>query len=215
VHQEARRRGFRILDTTCAFVYDIHDEARKALDEGAHLVFLGHAWHREVQGYTRDLPEGSFHVLSTLEEAESIDWEVYPSVRVFYQTTLNAEDFEDVVRHIERQARAVSRADTICLATRENQEAAMELAQDPDLDLILVVGGKESANTRHLWDICRALKSSRLVHTASDLKPSWFRQVRGVGITAGASTPDVVIDEVEDEVRRLCQDGDAKMRRPE
>ena len=205
VHREARRRGFRILDTTCPFVYEIHDEARMALEEGAHLVFLGDPEHREVVGYTRDLPADRFHVLSALSQARGIDWDRYPEVRIFYQTTVNTEDYEEVARYIEAAAGNAMRADTVCLATRENQEAAVELAKDPHLDLILVVGGRKSANSRHLWELCRSLKPCQLVHAPEDLESEWFQGVRGVGITAGASTPDALIDEVESEVRRLCE----------
>jgi len=129
-HDEARRRGLAILDTTCPFVYDIHDEARLALDRGDHLVFVGDPKHREVIGYTRDLDPARYHVLSSLAEAQAIDWSSYSSVKVLYQTTLNAEDFEEVVRFIESRV-ATRRADTICYATKENQDAARALAAGP------------------------------------------------------------------------------------
>jgi 4-hydroxy-3-methylbut-2-enyl diphosphate reductase len=195
-HQEASRRGLAILDTTCPFVYDIHDEAHLALAGGDHLVFIGDPTHREVIGYTRDLDPASYHVLSSLAEAQAIDWTPYPSVKVLYQTTLNAEDFEEVVRFIESRA-ATRRADTICYATKENQDAARTLANDSQIDLVLVIGGKKSANTHHLWEICARFKPSYLIQGAADLDSAWFEGARGVGITAGASTPDYVIDEVE------------------
>ena len=154
-HETARRQGLKVLDTTCPFVYDIHEEADRALREGAHLLFIGESNHREVIGYTEDRDPESYHVLKTIEEAEKIDWGHYPAVKILYQTTLNSEDFEDVVRYIESQTSGVSRADTICYATKENQDAARELCADPEIDLILIIGGKQSANTRHLWEICR------------------------------------------------------------
>ena len=196
-HERAQRRGLSILDTTCPFVYDIHDEASVALGEGAHLVFVGDPHHREVIGYTRDLDPGRYHVLTTVEEAEQVDWTRYPFVKIFYQTTLNADDFEELARYIETHAPVARRADTICYATKENQEAAHELGRDAEIDLILVIGGKRSANTRHLWEICQRYKPSHLVQGAADLKPEWFEGVGAVGITAGASTPDYVIEEVE------------------
>ena len=196
-HEKARARGLSILDTTCPFVYDIHDEASVALAEGAHLVFVGDPNHREVIGYTRDLDPSSYHVLTTVAEAETVDWSRYASVKIFYQTTLNADDFEELARYIEAHAPAARRADTICYATKENQEAAHELGRDPELALILVVGGKRSANTRHLWEICQRYKPSYLIQGAADLKPEWFEGVAAIGITAGASTPDYVVEEVE------------------
>ncbi len=203
-HRRASERGLAILDTTCPFVYDIHDEAERARAEGAHLVFIGDPRHREVIGYTHDLPAGSFHVVLTVEDARAVDWSCYPRVKVFYQTTLNSEDFEETVRFIEAHAPSVERADTICYATKENQEAARALAEDPEVDLILVVGGKRSANTRHLWEICARFKPSYLIQGAEDLDPAWLFRARVVGLTAGASTPDYVVDEVEQAVVRLA-----------
>jgi 4-hydroxy-3-methylbut-2-enyl diphosphate reductase len=201
-HERAKERGLRILDTTCPFVYDIHDEASVALAEGAHLVFIGDPAHREVIGYTQDLDPARYHILMTVEEANRIDWSRYPSVKIFYQTTLNADDFEELARYIESRSVA-RRADTICYATKENQEAAHELARDPEIGVILVIGGKRSANTRHLWEICARSKPSHLIQGPDDLDPAWFEGVRAVGITAGASTPDYVVDEVEAAVARL------------
>ena len=196
-HRGAQSRGLKILDTTCPFVYDIHEEADRALADGAHLVFIGEPEHREVIGYTRDRDRSTYHVLKTVDEVEDVDWGRYPKVKVLYQTTLNSEDYEDVVKLIESVAPDVSRADTICYATKENQDAAQVLCADPAVDLVLVIGGKQSANTRHLWEICRELKPSHLIQGPEDLRAEWLEGVDTVGVTAGASTPDYVIDEVE------------------
>ncbi|MBZ0114942.1 MAG: 4-hydroxy-3-methylbut-2-enyl diphosphate reductase [Thermoanaerobaculia bacterium] len=200
----ARRRGLRVLDTTCPFVYDVHDDAERARQLGLHLVFIGDPEHREIQGYTRDLEPGTYHVLSALSEAEKVDWSQYPQgVRILYQTTLNAEEYEDVARAIESRAEA-TRTDTICYATKENQDAALRLAEDPEIDAILVIGGRHSANTRHLWETCSRLKPSYLVHGVEDIEGEWLEGVSGLGITAGASTPDYLVEEVEERVRTLA-----------
>lgn len=197
LHDAARARGLEILDTTCRFVYDIHRASQAALAAGSHLVFIGNPAHREVIGYTHDLDRARYHVVHTVADVEAVDWSRYPSITVFYQTTLNAEEYEEVVRAIERANPATRRADTICYATRENQEAARRLAEAADIDLVLVVGGRHSANTRHLFDICARLRPSHLIQGAEDIDPAWLAGVRGVGLTAGASTPDHVMDEVE------------------
>ena len=202
-HDQARNRGLKILDTTCKFVYDIHREARKALDDGFHLVFIGDPKHREVIGYTNDLDPATYHIVSKMTEAESIDWTPYERIKVFYQTTLNAEEFEDVVQTIERRASRVERGDTICYATKENQDAARVLAEDPEVDVILVIGGKKSANTKHLWEICRESKPAYLIQGADDIDPTWLADATVVGVTAGSSTPDYVIDEVEASIAQL------------
>ncbi len=199
-HDRAKATGLKVLDTTCKFVYDIHRESKQALVDGYHLVFIGDPKHREVIGYTRDLDRSTYHIVSTIAAAETIDWSVYEKVKIVYQTTLNAEEFEDVVRAIERRARQADRADTICYATKENQDAARVLAHDPEIDVIVVIGGKKSANTKHLWDICRENKPSYLIQGADDLEPAWFKGAEVVGVTAGSSTPDYVIDEVEQRI---------------
>lgn len=204
-HRRAAERGLRVLDTTCPFVYDIHDEADRAVAAGAHLVFIGEPTHREVRGYTHDRPADSYHVVSSVEEADAVDWSRYPKVKILYQTTLNAEEYEDVARFIEERVEQAERADTICYATKENQDAARELATDPEIDLILVIGGRASANTKHLWEICRELKPTRLVHGADELEAAWFRGVDTLGVTAGASTPDVLIEEVEARAAELSR----------
>ena len=202
-HERARTAGLKILDTTCKFVYDVHHEAKDALAAGYHLVFIGDPKHREVIGYTHDLEPATYHIVSTVEDAAAADWSRYAKIKVFYQTTLNAEEFEHVVQAIERRAARVERADTICYATKQNQDAARQLAHDPDVDLIVVIGGTKSANTKHLWEICRESKRSYLVQGAADLDPEWFRNAKVVGVTAGASTPDYVIDEVEARIVEL------------
>ena len=196
-HDRAKSTGLKVLDTTCKFVYDIHRESKQALENGYHLVFIGDPRHREVIGYTNDLDPSAYHIVSTIEAAESIDWSRYEKLKIFYQTTLNAEEFEDVVRAIDRRSRQLERADTICYATKENQDAARVLALDPEVDVIIIIGGKKSANTKHLWEICRESKPSYLIQGADDLQPAWFNGAEVVGVTAGSSTPDYVIDEVE------------------
>ena len=196
-HDRARSTGLQILDTTCKFVYDIHRESKQALLAGYHLVFIGDPKHREVIGYTNDLDPSNYHIVSTIDEASRIDWSIYDKIKIFYQTTLNAEEFEDVVQTIERRAQGVERGDTICYATKENQDAARALATDPEIEAIVVIGGKKSANTKHLWEICKESKPSFLVQGSDDLDPAWFNGVSVIGLTAGSSTPDYVIDEVE------------------
>jgi 4-hydroxy-3-methylbut-2-enyl diphosphate reductase len=199
----ARRRGLQVLDTTCPFVYDVHDDAQAALGQGLHLAFIGDPRHREIIGYTHDLDPEAYHVVSTVEEAQAVEWSRYPGVRILYQTTLNAEEYEAVAAAIEAAAANVSRTDTICYATKENQEAALMLAQDPEVQAILIIGGRNSANTRHLWEICARVKPSYLVHGPEDLQPEWLDGVEVLGVTAGASTPDYLIDEVEEAAREI------------
>jgi 4-hydroxy-3-methylbut-2-enyl diphosphate reductase len=196
-HERARGFGLEILDTTCKFVYDIHNESRQALSDGCHLVFVGDPDHREVIGYTYDLEPSSYHIVSTMADVDTVEWAAYRAIKVFYQTTLNADDFENLVQHIETRNPNTSRADTICYATKENQEAARALAEDSEVEVVLVIGGTKSANSKHLWEITSRRKPSYLIQGPEDIEPGWFTGVRCVGLTAGASTPDSLIDEVE------------------
>ena len=110
-----------------------------------------------------------------------------------------------MARAIEERAAEAERADTICYATKENQDAARALAADPEVDCVVVIGGRHSANTRHLWEICREIEPrSHLVHDAGDLRQAWFDGCRTVGVTAGASTPDAMIEEVETAIGKLA-----------
>lgn len=207
-HERARSAGLKILDTTCKFVYDMHHESQQALTDGYHLVFIGDPKHREVIGYTHDLDRSTYHIVSKVADAETIDWLPYAKIKVFYQTTLNAEEHEDVVRTIERLAARVERADTICYATKQNQDAARLLAHDPEVDLIVVIGGTKSANTKHLWEICGESKRSYFVQGPDDLDAEWFRGAKVIGVTAGASTPEYVIEEVEARIAELARQRD-------
>ena len=194
----ASELGLDVLDTTCTFVIDIHDEVERALRDGCHLVFVGDPDHREVVGYTHDLESDVFHIVSTIDDVLEIDWGKWPKIKIVYQTTLNADDFEEIVQYIEGRNPNTVRADTICYATKENQDAARLLAADPEVDLVLVIGGKDSANTRHLWEIAAQSKPAQLVQGVDDIHPQWLENVNCVGLTAGASTPDSVIDEVQE-----------------
>jgi len=197
-HERAGELGLDVLDTTCTFVVDIHEEVERALSDGCHLVFVGDPDHREVVGYTHDLGPETFHIVSMMDDVREVDWSVYPKIKVIYQTTLNADDFEELVRSIEVQNPHTARADTICYATKENQDAARELAADPEVDLVLVIGGKDSANTRHLWEIASQSKTAHLIQGVEDIVRDWLEDVTCVGLTAGASTPDSAIDEVQE-----------------
>lgn len=196
-HDRARELGLGVLDTTCSFVVDIHLEVGRAVAEGSHVVVVGDPDHREVVGYTHDLDPGAFHIVSTMADVEVVDWSAFSKIKVVFQTTLNADGFEEPVRYIEARNPRCVRADTICLATKENQNAVRELASDPEVELVLVIGGRQSANSRHLWEIAGRLKQTFLVQGVGDIRPEWLEGVSCVGLTAGASTPDSAIDEVE------------------
>jgi (E)-4-hydroxy-3-methyl-but-2-enyl pyrophosphate reductase len=196
-HDAARERGLQILDTTCKFVYDIHREAKKALEGGFHLVFIGDPAHREVIGYTNDLDPASYHIVSRWPRRSRSTGRRTRRSRSSIRRRSTPRISRTWCGRSSGGRSGVERGDTICYATKENQDAAKVLAEDPEVDVIIVIGGKKSANTKHLWEICREAKPSFLVQGADDIDPTWLAGANVVGLTAGSSTPDYVIDEVE------------------
>lgn len=190
VRQDAGTLGLATIDTTCKFVTDIHKEIARSLAGGSFIAIMGQADHREVIGYTRDLPPESYRVFYRLADVVGFDWESRPSVKIIFQTTINAETFAPHVAEIRRRVADTRIADTICYATKENQDALRALCQDPTIDAIVVIGGKHSKNTKELARIAEETKPTVLVGTADELEMSRFSGMKKIGVTAGASTPD-------------------------
>lgn len=188
--------GLEAIDTTCKFVTDIHREIERSLEAGLFIAILGQVDHREVLGYTNDLDPGRYRVFYDLAEVRSFDWSSHPRVKVIFQTTINAETFSEHVAEIRRRAQETLIADTICYATKENQDALRVLCADPSIDAIVVIGGLYSKNTKELAKIAEKSKRTFLIGVAAELDPEVFRGIRKVGVSAGASTPDYDIEAV-------------------
>ena len=203
VRTQAAGLGLRSIDTTCKFVTDIHKEIARSLAEGAFLAILGQADHREVIGYTKDLDPARYRVFYRLEDVKAWDWSRYAAVKVIFQTTINSETFAEHVAEIRRRAASVRIADTICYATKENQDALRVLCDDPTIDAIVVIGGKNSKNTKELAHIAARKKPTLLIGTAADLDPAKLGGARKVGVSAGASTPDYDVEAVVARLRTL------------
>ena len=203
VRAEAKALGLMTIDTSCKFVMDIHKEIATALAEGWFIAIMGQRTHREVVGYTKDLDPATYDVFYDLAGVEAFDWSRHPRVKIVFQTTLNADLFAPHVEAIRRRVADVRVADTICYATKENQEALRVLCADPTIDAIVVIGGKNSKNTKELARIAGESKPTLLVGTAADLDASMFVGMRKVGVTAGASTPDYDVEAVLETIRSL------------
>ena len=203
VRDEARTLGLEAIDTTCKFVTDIHREIARSLEEGFFIAILGQLGHREVVGYTKDLDPSRYRVFYDLAEVRAFDWDSHPRVKVIFQTTINAETFSEHVAEIRRRAGEILIADTICYATKENQDALRVLCADPSVDAIVVIGGRYSKNTKELARIAEESKPTFLVGVAEDLDPEAFRGMRKIGVSAGASTPDYDIEAVVDRLRSI------------
>ena len=177
--------------------------------EGGHRVgrsnraILGQADHREVVGYTKDLDPARYHVFYRLEEVTSFDWSRIPRVKIVFQTTINSETFAPHVEEIRRRVQDTRVADTICYATKENQDALRVLCADPAIDAIVVIGGKNSKNTKELARIAQAKKPTFLVGTAAELDVAQLAGMKKIGVSAGASTPDYDVQAVVEKLESV------------
>jgi len=199
-----RARGLRVVEATCPLVHVAHRAVRALLRDGYHPIIIGRRDHVEVRGLTDDLDE--FDVV--LDEADVQRLVERPRLGIAAQTTQPIDRVRRLVALVrERFPRADVRfIDTVCLPTKQRQDAAVQLARQSDV--VIVVGGAASNNTRELVKTC-ARHCSRVhqVEKASDLRAEWFLATDIVGVTAGTSTPDALIDLVEEQIRTLSEEG--------
>jgi 4-hydroxy-3-methylbut-2-enyl diphosphate reductase len=200
-----RAMGLTVVEATCPLVHVAHRAVAALESEGYHVVIVGKRDHVEVRGLTGDLDR--FDVV--LEDADVLALAPHPRIGVAAQTTQPVEKVRHLVDLIRRRfpQSDVKFIDTVCKPTKQRQSAAIEMARQADV--VIVVGGRSSNNTRELVATC-ALYCSRVHHveTDADVQPEWFDGVGIVGLTAGTSTPDDVIDRVETRIR-LCADAPA------
>ncbi len=195
-----RALGLNVVEATCPLVHVAHRAVAALVRDGYHIVIVGQRDHVEVRGLTGDLD--AFDVI--LDDADVAALEEHPRIGVAAQTTQSIERVRRLVALIRRRfpSADVRYIDTVCKPTKDRQDAAIEMARA--CDIVIVVGGAASNNTRELANTCR-LYCSRVHHVQGDseLRADWFRQRDVVGITAGTSTPDDVIDRVEEAVRQF------------
>ena len=199
MERRAQAAGLEAVDATCPFVKKVHRFAERLVGEGYQVVIVGEAGHPETEG-TRGHAPGAL-VVGTVEEARSV--EVGRRVGVVVQTTLERPLLREVVSALIGRCEELRLYDTICEATTERQGAAAELAAEADV--MVVIGGRSSANTRHLVDVCATRCGATFhVETPEELHGAWFAEAETVGVTAGASTPSAQIDVVTKRIRELC-----------
>ncbi len=212
VERKGRERRLRVIDATCPLVTKVHLQAQRYERDERELVLVGHPGHPEVEG-TRGRIQGTVHVLSTVEEVARL--EVRDPERLAYvtQTTLSVDDTRDVVGALKRrfpEIRGPELAD-ICYATQNRQNAVKELTEE--IDLLIVVGSPNSSNSNRLRELGeRRGVPSHLVDSARDLDPAWFAPGLTIGVTAGASAPEALVQEV---LARLSELGVASVREME
>ncbi len=203
VRDEARERQLRVIDATCPLVTKVHLEALKFAREGRTLILIGHRDHQEIVGTSGEAPERTV-VVGTVEEVDRL--EVADPERLAYltQTTLSLYDTQEIVARLRKRfPRIVGPAsDDICYATQNRQEAVEALSQT--VELILVVGSGNSSNSNRLVEVAqRAGVAARLIEDANDIQAEWLEGVERLGLTAGASAPEILVEQVSQKLASL------------
>ena len=197
--KEIEARGMECVDATCPFVKRIHNIVEKESRAGRQIVIIGNAGHPEVEGIMGWSSTPAI-VIGSPEEAEKFSFEAGKEVCVVSQTTFNYNKFQDVVEIFMKKGYNGSVVNTICNATEVRQTEARKIAAQ--VDVMIVIGGNHSSNTRKLYEICmQECANTYFIQTLNDLHLDLPKSVRLVGITAGASTPNNIIEEVQNYVR--------------
>ncbi len=192
VKLEAMQRSLNVVDTTCPFVTKAQQYAAKLIAENYKVVVIGDAHHPEVIGVVAHT-EGKAIVLDSVAEAEKLKF--IPRMGVVFQTTHSIGHVQEIVGALLKRGKEVRVFNTLCGATTSMQKTAVELA--PTVEAMVIIGGRQSANTAQLAEVCRRVNPRVLqVESADEVDEAWFRGIRRVGVSAGASTPDEVIAEV-------------------
>lgn len=201
VRREIEARGLPVVDATCPHVARAQKAAAKLARECGHVVVVGEAGHPEVEGLVAYAREAGGEVLVAGRETD-VPAGLSGKVGVVVQTTQTREAFEEVLAALRDRGVECVVKDTVCLATRERQESAADLARE--VDAMIVIGGRNSSNTTRLAEICSSVcGNTHHIERASELDPAWFDQCTEVGITAGASTPEDQIAAVEARIASL------------
>ncbi len=196
VQEEAKRRGFSIFDATCPLVTKVHVEVRKMRDAGQEIVMIGHAGHPEVEGTMGQSPDG-MHLVETVADVDRLNVRNPDALAYVSQTTLSVDETRDIIAALRERFPAIHgpKKDDICYATQNRQDAVKALTEQ--CDLVIVVGSPNSSNSNRLREVA-ALRgvTAYMVDNAAELNPDWFAHARQVGVTAGASAPDVLVRSV-------------------
>jgi len=203
VRQEAAQRGFSVFDATCPLVTKVHVEVAKLHKEGYDFIMIGHKGHPEVEGTMGQLNDGIYLVEDVADVAE-VAVAQSDKLAVVTQTTLSVDDAAEILAAVKRRFPKVRepKQQDICYATQNRQDAVKLLA--PGVDILIVVGSPTSSNSNRLRELAQRLGTeSYMVDSPDDLQPGWFEGKLRVGLTAGASAPDILVQQVIERLRAL------------
>lgn len=199
VPADAQTRGLAYFDATCPLVSKVHKQAERQVDVGRHIVFVGHAGHPEVVGTFGQVPEGAMTLVETVEDAETLVVVDSENLAFLTQTTLSVDDTADIVAVLQRRFPSIvgPKGEDICYATSNRQNAVKAIASE--CDLVLVIGAPNSSNSLRLVEVAaRSGAKAYLVQRAEDISMNWFDNVETLGLTAGASAPEILVSEIID-----------------
>jgi len=199
IYHIIEEQGLKCVDATCPFVKKIHKIVEKESREGKHIIIIGDETHPEVQGIF-GWSENDVTIIKTQEQAQAFSEPKNKKICIVAQTTFNYNKFKYLVEIISKKSYDVNVINTICSATKERQTEAARIANE--VEVMIVIGDKHSSNTQKLYEICNhACSNTYYIQTLDDLDMNQFESVQTVGITAGASTPNNIIEEVQNNVR--------------
>ena len=197
VPAEAEDRGLDYLDATCPLVSKVHRQAERQLERGRHIIFVGHAGHPEVIGTFGQVPEGNMTLVETVEDVAALDLASDTPLAFLTQTTLSVDDTAEIIAALKVRFPAIAgpKAEDICYATSNRQAAVKAMAAG--CDLVLVIGAPNSSNSLRLVEVAeRCGTTSKLIQRGDEIDPAWLEGVGTVGVTAGASAPEMLVREV-------------------
>jgi 4-hydroxy-3-methylbut-2-enyl diphosphate reductase len=203
VRDEAQGRRLRVIDATCPLVTKVHLEALKFAREGRTLILIGHRDHQEIVGTSGEAPEQTI-VVGTVEEVDELHVPDPGRLAFLTQTTLSLYDTQEIVARLRQRFPSIAgpASDDICYATQNRQEAVEALARE--VELIFVVGSANSSNSNRLVEVAqRAGVSARLIEDANDIESAWLEGVKRLGLTAGASAPEILVEQVSQRLAGL------------
>ena len=203
VQQEAQARGFNIFDATCPLVTKVHVEVAKLAKEGFEFIMIGHKGHPEVEGTMGQLTSG-IHLVEDVADVAKVQPGQTEKLAVVTQTTLSVDDAAEIAAAVRARFPSVRepKHQDICYATQNRQDAVKVMS--PQVDLVIVVGSPTSSNSNRLRELAQRLGTeSYMVDSAAELQPAWFEGKTRIGLTAGASAPEVLVREVIDRVKAL------------
>ncbi len=203
VREKAEKKNLKIIDATCPLVTKVHLEAKYFAKNGYTIFLIGHKNHVEVEGTMGEAPDRII-LIENKEDIEKLDGKDFEKIAILTQTTLSVDDTREIISEIQKKFKNVlkPRADDICYATQNRQDAVKKIA--PFVDIFLVIGSKKSSNSNRLKEIAEKYGTkSYLINDKNEIPKDALKNVKAIGITSGASTPEKLVDEIIEELKKL------------